>query len=204
MNKKVPKYLRKALKIFLWIIGSVIGLILLLLIAIQIPAVQNFAKDKAVAFLEDKIKTPVSIDRLEIGFPKKIILKGVYFESQEKDTLLAGRELAVNISMFKLLSNEVEINSISLEGIVANIKRDKDSVFNFDYIIDAFASKTPKKEDTGKPMTISVNDINLDNVRVVYDDAITKNKVNVDLTHFDTHFRNFDLDNMKFDVPTIR
>ncbi|HEY0046135.1 MAG TPA: translocation/assembly module TamB domain-containing protein, partial [Flavobacterium sp.] len=47
-------------------------------------------------------------------------------------------------------------------------------------------------------------DINLDNVRVVYDDAITKNKVNVDLTHFDTHFRNFDLDNMKFDVPTIR
>lgn len=203
MNKKVPASLKKILKVVLWIVGVVIALLLLIVILIQIPAVQNFAKDKAVAFLQEKIKTRVEVDELSIGFPKKVILRGVYFESQQKDTLLAGRELAVDISMFKLLSNQLELNSIELNGIVANIKRDKDSVFNFDYIIDAFASDEPKAEDSGESMRISVTDVILDNVRLNYDDAITKNKVAVNLTHFDTKFRTFDLDKMKFNVPNI-
>jgi hypothetical protein len=44
------------------------------------PAIQNFAKNKAVAFLEKKIKTKVVIDNLSISFPKEVVLKGVYFE----------------------------------------------------------------------------------------------------------------------------
>ncbi|HEU0137171.1 MAG TPA: hypothetical protein VFQ50_07770, partial [Flavobacterium sp.] len=64
---KVNKYVKKSLKIFAWIIGSVIGLLLLIAILIQVPAVQNFAKDKAVAFLQKKIKTPLHIDNLAIG-----------------------------------------------------------------------------------------------------------------------------------------
>src|SRR5690606_36246535 len=171
MNKKVPASLKRILKVVLWIVGVVIALLLLIVILIQIPAVQNFAKDKAVAFLQEKLKTRVEVDELSIGFPKKVILRGVYFEIQQKDTLLAGRELAIDTSMFKLLSNQLELNSIELNGIVANIKRDKDSVFNFDYIIDAFASDEPKSEDSGESMRISVTDVILDNVRLNYDDA---------------------------------
>ena len=203
MAKKINTYLRKALKIFLWIIGSIIGLLLLIVVLLQIPAVQNFAKDKAVTYLEGKIKTRVSIDRIQLGLPKKIILQGFYFEDQNKDTLLAGKKLAVDISLFKLLDNEVEINSVDLQGIVANISRNKDSIFNFDYIIDAFASKEPKEEDSGEPMKISVNKINLDNIRLTFDDAISKNDVKVNLSHFDTKFNTFDLAKMDFDIPKI-
>ncbi|RZJ35921.1 MAG: translocation/assembly module TamB [Flavobacterium sp.] len=203
MSSKLRTYTRKGLKILLWIIGSVIGLFLLVVLLLQVPFVQNFVKDKAVAYIEDKIKTPVSIDRIEIGLPKKVILTGFYFESREKDTLLAGNKLAIDISLLKLLSNEVEINSVNLQGIVANVTRTKDSVFNFDYIIDAFASKDPAQK-VSKPMHISVDKINLDHIRVKYDDAVTKNKVNVNLNHFDTRFKTFNLDEMDFDIPNIR
>ncbi len=203
MAKNIKFYLRKGLKIFLWIIGSVIFLFLLIVLLIQVPAVQDFARGKAVAYLEDKIKTDVDIEKISIGLPKKIVLQGVYFESRQKDTLLAGRLLSVDISLFKLLKNQVEINSIDLEGIVANVSRDKDSVFNFDYIIDAFASEEPKKKDS-EPMKISVNKINLDNIRVTWNDAISKNKVTVRMTHFDTHFEEFDLDRMAFNIPEIQ
>src|SRR5690606_24460262 len=125
MNAKVKKYLRKGIKILLWIIGSVIGLFLLIVLLIQIPYIQNIVKDKAVSYLEGKIGTDVQIGRIEIGLPKKVIVEGVYFESQTGDTLLAGEKLAVDISLLKLLSNEVEINSVQLNGIVANVKRDK-------------------------------------------------------------------------------
>lgn len=182
--------------------GSIIGLFLLVVLLLQIPYFQNLAKDKAVAYLEGKIGTDVNIDRIEIGLPKKVILEGVYFESQQGDTLLAGEKLAVDISLFKLLSNEVEINSINLEGIIANVKRDKDSVFNFDYIIKAFASEEPK-DATSAPMKFSINRVNLDRIRVKYNDKITKNHLSANLNHFDTRFKTFDLDSLEFDIPKI-
>lgn len=198
------KYIRKTAKVLLWIIGSIIGLFLLVVLLIQVPAIQNKIKDKAVTYLQEKIKTKVVIGRIEIGLPKKVILEGFYFEDQQKDTLLAGEKLAVDISLFKLISNEVEINSVDLKGITANVSRNKDSVFNFDYIIKAFASKEEKPEDTSAPMKISVKKINLDRVRVKFDDKISRNYLKAYIAHFDTKIDNFDLDKLEFDVPKIK
>lgn len=202
MNAKIKKYLRKTGKVLLWIIGSVIGLFLLIVLLLQIPYFQNIAKNKAVTYLEGKIGTEVKIDKIEIGLPKKVILEGVYFEGQAGDTLLAGEKLAVDISLFKLLDNEVEINSIDLKGIVANVRRNKDSVFNFDYIINAFASDKPK-DTTSATMKFSINKVNLDNFRVKFDDAISKNNLSATITHFDTKITKFDLNNLDFEVPKV-
>jgi hypothetical protein len=65
------EYLKKGLKIFQWTIGIIIVLLLLLLVLIQIPYVQNFAKEKAVLYIQDKIKTKVVVAKIDIGFPKK-------------------------------------------------------------------------------------------------------------------------------------
>src|SRR6476660_7620433 len=200
MAIKLHPYGKKGLKILALTIGSIIGLFLLIVILLQIPFVQNFAKDKAVAYLEGKIKTDVNIESIEIGLPKKVILNGFYFESREKDTLLAGEKLAVDISLFKLLDNEVEINSFSITNATANIKRSRDSVYNYQYIIDAFASKDPK-DAASEPMKISVKKINLDKIRFTLDDRISNNKVAVRLNHFNSEFKKFDLDGMDFDIP---
>jgi len=200
------KYLKRVLKFLLYLIGFIILLVIALLIAIQTNAFQQFAKNKITAFLEKKIGTTVSIDKLTITFPKEVVLTGVYLEDQSKDTLLAGDTIMVDISMFKLLSSSVELNNIDLRGITANVIRTlPDSAFNFDYIIKAFASKTPQAEpkDTSGGMTISVNKINLDRIRIRYDDAVTGNDVTAFLGHFDTKFKEFDLEKLKFRTPDI-
>lgn len=191
---------RKSLKFLLWTIVSIIGLFLLLALALQIPAVQNFAKNKAVTYLQGKIHTKVVVGRIEIGLPKKVILENVYFEDQQKDTLLAGEKLAVDISLFELFNNKIEINSVDLKGITANISRNKESVFNFDYIIKAFASKEKKEKDSD-PMEFSVGKVNLDRVKLRYEDAASNNDLAVFVHHFDTRIRTFDLNNMEFEVP---
>ncbi|WP_116788717.1 translocation/assembly module TamB domain-containing protein [Flavobacterium psychrotrophum] len=201
-NTKLKKYLRKGLKILLWTVGSVIALFLLIVLLLQVPYVQNFVKDKAVTYLEKKIGTDVKIGRIEIGLPKTVIIEDVYFESQQHDTLLAGEKLAVDISLFKLLSSEVEINSISLTGINGRVARNKQGVFNFDYIIKAFDSGKPK-DTTGTPMKFSINKVNLDRVKVKYDDDITGNYLTAGIKHFDTRFKDFDLDNLAFNIPKI-
>ncbi len=199
---RLKKYLYRTLRVFGWIIGILILLILVVFIAIQIPAVQNFAKDQAVSYLEGKIKTKVVIDNFEMGFPKKFILEGVYLENQQKDTLLYGKKIAVNLNTFALFSNKLQFNDIDIDGIVANISRDNKGVFSFDYIVDAFASQEVEK-DTSASMEISLKDIELNKIRINYNDDFTKNFANVSLNHFDTKVENFDLQNLDFNVPKI-
>lgn len=204
MNKKPIHFLKKTLRVLLWCVASVIVLLLLLIILIQVPSVQNYVKDKAITYLHDKIKTKVSLDHISIKFPKDVVLEGFYFEDQKKDTLLAGKRLELDVDLFKLVSSELEINSVSLENVKANISRNKDGVFNFDYIIKAFESKEPKVEDpNSKPFKISVVKVNLDNVKFNFEDDFSKNDIKVKLTHFDTKFKEFDLDKMNFDIPNI-
>ena len=88
-----------ALKIILWFLGITIFLVLLLFMLIQVPAVQNLARAKAVNYLEHKIGTRVEINRLSLDLPKLLVLEDVYFEDQKKDTLLAGDTLKVDISL---------------------------------------------------------------------------------------------------------
>ena len=199
----MKKFLKKILKIFLWIIVSIIGIFLVLVISLQIPFVQNIAKNKAVAYLEGKIKTRVSITKIEIGLPKKVILEGIYFEDQQKDTLLAGEKLAVNISLLELINNKIEINSVDLKGITANVSKNADGVFNFDYIVKAFASPKKPKDDS-PPMEFSIDKVNLDNINFKYSDAISKNDILVKLKHFDTNIKKFDLTNLNFEAPKTK
>jgi len=204
MNKKPIHFLKKTLRVLLWCVGSIVALLLLLTILIQLPSIQNYAKDKAITYLHNKIKTKVSLDRILIKFPKDVVLEGFYFEDQKKKVLLAGKRLEVDVDLFKLISSELEINSVSLENTTANISRDKNGVFNFDYIIKAFESKEPKVEDPdSKPFKISVVDVNLDNINFNFKDDFAKNDVKVKLTHFDTKFNKFELDKMNFDIPNI-
>lgn len=197
----MKKFLRRFIKILLWILGSIITLLLILLLLIQIPSVQNFIKDEAVSFIKGKIETPVKIDNLEIGFPKKIILTGFYFEDQNQDTLAAGERLAVNINFYKLLSSTIEISSIELEGATANITRDKDSIFNFDYIVEAFAS--PQPQDTTAAMAISIGTVDLDRVKFTWNDELTQSNIKANLNHLDTRIGTFDPDNLIYEIPEI-
>lgn len=196
----MKKYFTKGLRIVLWIMLSIIGLVLVLVIALQIPAVQNYAKDKAVAYLEGKIKTKVSIDKVKIGFPKDVVLEGVYFQDQKKDTLLAGKRIAVNLNMYGLFNNRVDISSVELEGIVAHIDRNDANKFNFDYIIEAF--KSPKKQDDDSPpMEFSLDKVDLKNVRVRFNDVYNNTDLKLNLTQLKTRIKTFDLNQMNFEVP---
>jgi len=202
----LKRFGRIALKTLLWVTASILFLILLVAILIQIPAIQNFAKDKAVTYLQNKIHTKVKIGHISLGLPKLIILDSVYFEDQKKDTLIAGDKLKIDISLFKLLHHRLEINEINLQGITANVNRGADSVFNFDYIIKAFNSgpaKPVKPADTASAMKISMDKIILDRIHISYKDLTNGNNVKFILGHFDTRIKNFDMDKMKFNIPKI-
>ncbi len=192
-------------KVFLWIIASVLFLIMLALILIQTSFVQNFARKKIVGYLQNKLHTAVRIGKLDIDFPTTLSLQNIFIADQSNDTLLYGRELKVNMDIPKLISNTIDIKKISLNGIVAKAKRlPPDSVFNFQFVVNAFNNpkSTPATTDTST-LRMSVNEILVNDTRVIYKDLLTGNDMDLTFGYFDTKISTFDPAHLLFDIPSI-
>jgi hypothetical protein len=206
VTKKKRSFAATLGRIALWIIASVLFLIILVFILIQTSFVQNFARKKVVTYLEHKLKTKVAIGKLNVDFPRSLSLQNVFIEDQSKDTLLYGGEIKVNINMVRLLSNDIQIKEIALNNIVVEVKRlPPDSVFNFQFIVDAFTSeqkKVPQQQDTAT-LKMNIDEILVNKTRVVYQDAFTGNDMDLVFGHLDTKISTFDPTHLLFNVPTI-
>jgi len=193
------KYVRKSLKVLLWVIASVIILVVALALSLNIPAVQNFVKGKAINYLKNKTKTEVSLESIKIALPKDVVLNKFYIEDGKGDTLLYAEKLAVDISLFKLLKNTVEINNIELKNIRANVKRiNPDTTFNFSFLVDAFMSDQKKPEekvdkDTTSTLKFSVDKVSFEDIGITYRDDVAGNDVKLYLGAFKTKLKTFDL-----------
>lgn len=181
---------------------SILVFVTLLILSLRLPAVQNFIKDKLIVYLEKKIKTKVSLEKVYIGFPNSLVMENLYLKGQDVDTLLAVKKLDVGLHMLKLINSTADITSVDMQGAHAHVVRKPDGKFNFDYIIDAFAT-TDKEESSSKPFIISLDKINLKDVGVTFNDQQSRNDISLYFKSFDTRVKKFDLTKNTYAVNDI-
>ncbi len=159
-------------KISLYGIGGIIALLLLLFLLLQIPAVQTYLGQQATSYLSKTTGTSISIDQLGITFFNRIEVEGLYIEDQQQDTLVHAGKLKAGIDLLGLLGNKVDIHKIDLQSATVKLqRREGDTSFNYQFLIDAFASDDQVETDTSSSMNISIGDINLDNIHFLYNDV---------------------------------
>jgi hypothetical protein len=195
--------IQKSISVVRKIVLGAVLLLLVLGIALHLPFVQRFAKNQAVAYLQEKIKTTVQIDTLSFGLFQPIRVKGLFLADQKKDTLVAGRDLSVAINWLDLASNQLTLNSITLNGVTIKIDQNVQGKFNFDYILKAFESQDAKEKSESSSMAIVLQKIKLSQVRLVYQDVKNPLKTSVKIKQFDTQFQTFDLENQILAIPKI-
>ncbi|SHK57147.1 translocation/assembly module TamB domain-containing protein [Epilithonimonas mollis] len=193
---------RKILRRTLITIISIFVFILLIILSLRIPAVQNYVKDKLIVYLEGKIKTKVSLERVYIAFPNSLVMENLHLRGQHIDTLLAVRKFDVGLDMWQLMKSKADLTSIDLEGVRANVVRDSKGKFNFDYILDAFAT-SEKEEKPSKPFIISLDKIQLKDIGITFNDQQSRNDIKVYFKSLDTRVRTFDLQNNSYAVNNI-
>lgn len=203
-TKEKKNIWRKTGKIALKTVIFLLLFIVLLIGLMLIPPVQQFITNKATGYLEGKLGTKVSVGKLYIGFPETVVLEKIYVEDKQKDTLLYGGSIKIDVGLMDLiLGNGVNVNTVALENITAKVKRElPDTAFNFQFIIDAFASKDAKPDNPADTSAtpVSIGSVALNKIRVLYKDAVTGNDIEANLDHFDTKFDAFDPDKMKFAI----
>jgi hypothetical protein len=186
-----------------WVFVSLLGLVLLVYLLLQLPAVQDYARVKVVAYLHSKLKTDVRIGKLSISFPKRIVLEDVYFADQRGDTLLAGKKIRADISFFKLINNKVEISYIELDSIHTKIYRSgTDTAFNFDYIIDAFATNSTSATASA-PMEFKLDKVVLNNVVSSFHDDQIGSDMYISIGNFNSDIDKIVPDSFQYAIPVI-
>ncbi|PZP52186.1 MAG: hypothetical protein DI598_01280, partial [Pseudopedobacter saltans] len=185
---------------------SILLLVVLIVILIQVPSIQNWAKNKAVTYLENKIHTKVSLGKINLRILDGLQLEKLYLEDQKKDTLLYVDDFRVDISVLQLLRSKAMISNIELNGAVANIIRQQpDSVYNFQYIIDAFASgdTTQKVSDTSSSFFVNIQKLGLSKLRLNFKDDVLGMQAKVSIGKLETSLHNFDTKTLNTDIPSF-
>lgn len=134
------KIFRRLIAIVSWLL--ILGLLITLII--QIPFIQQFIKTKVENYLEKKLETPVTIDRIRLEWLSKIGIEKLLIENKYSDTTLyigyAGISMDMNI--IEMIKKHFVINHVSLNSItIDDSKLATDSVSNLNTVIQKLFSK---------------------------------------------------------------
>ncbi len=196
----------KVLRIIAIVIVTIVLINITLFIALSIPVVQRKATDFALSKIRPIVNTEVKIGSIKLQLLNRVELGDVYVEDQQKDTLLYAGRIDVRFNPFGLLKNKLQFNSVYLENFTANVYRENpDTTFNFQFIIDAFASKdTMPKVPNENPMVIRFDNVKLKNGIAHYNiksEPTTPKSFNV--SHIDVYNLNADINAPSIDMQKL-
>ena len=164
---------------------------------------------KGANYLENTLGTRVDIGGFTTDWRNAIVLKGVYVEDQQQDTLWYSERLGVDMAIFSLISGEINISKVDLDNATLKLHIREDSTTNFDFITEAFASDTAATAATqpadtaASSMPISLGIINFDNVYVVFRDEAGGNFIRTRVGDLTTTMDELNLDEQRYLVDEV-
>ena len=161
---KLLKILGRSIGIFLeW----TLVLVILLIFFIRAPFFQTYLAKQATEYLANDLNVDVKIDRVALVFPFHLDLDGLLLKDLDNDTLLYAGNLHAKISNLNISDKKYTFSDVELDRAVIHLKRNKDGVFNHQFIIDKYLKKKKKKKSN---VHIDFNDVFLSNTSFRLDD----------------------------------
>lgn len=159
------------MKRFSRILARMVLVLLMLLVTIwlliQTPFIQDWLGKTAAKRLSKSLDTKVSIDHVSLRLLNSFNLEGVYVEDRNKDTLLFAGLMRVNITDWFLTKDSADLKYLKLKDVTVNLYR-KDSVWNYQFLVDFFSSDS-KKESSGG-ITLHLKTVDLQNIHIKQSD----------------------------------
>ena len=168
----------KALK---WILWSVGGLVVLLIVVVAIVAMTfdpNQYKPQIVDLVKDRTGRTLTMDgKIGLTFFPRIgaeVEKVSLSEPKGTKTFAKIEEARVALALLPLLSKQVIVDQVTLSGLAVDLVRFKDGRTNFDDLLGAkkpAEKPAPKPEaPAGQPLAIDIGGISLRNANIGWRD----------------------------------
>ena len=167
MPTRTDRIVKKVKHIVNWLVWSILALHILLLVAIHIPFVQSFIGEQTASVLSEKLGTEVSLGRVEIGFPNRIILDHVDILDQSNEEMLHAGRLTAKIDILPLVEGRISISSAQIfSANVSLYKTDSLAKPNYQFVLDSLASED---DDTPSALNLRINSLIIRHSSVSYD-----------------------------------
>ena len=204
-NKKNKfRYLRRFLRVFLGVLVFLFSIVLF----IRSPWGQDIIVNKATSYISNKTNTVVEIEKAFITFDGNLELNGLYLEDKKGDTLVYSKSLEANLPIWGLIKGTViGIDDVEWTGLKSNIiRKDTISGYNFQFLIDAFASEASSniaQDTTSASPEIVIGSLNFSDFDIVYNDIPLGIKSSYKVGQLTTEVQKLDIDNMLFETDKI-
>ncbi len=170
-------------------------------IAIQTEWVQNRLLGIATSRLSNSLGTEVKIKHISFALFNRVNLDGMLIRDKQKDTLLYAGQFKIRITDWFFFKDKADLKFIGLEDAKINMNR-KDAVWNYQYIIDFFASPDTTRKRNG--VKLNLKKIDFKNVHLLKKDQWAVEIINVTIGSLLLEAENIDLTKKEFFVNTIK
>ena len=196
------KLTKKILKIAGRVLLAIFALLLLVWLFIQTSFVQNYIIGKVTAKLSKDLHTEVRIQHISLSFFDKVNLEGTLVRDQQKDTLLYAGALKVRLTDWFFIKKKLVITYAGLEDATIYLHR-RDSVWNYQFIADYFASGDSAKTEAGQPMKFGLEKVDFKNVNFVQNDEWRGQKMQIKAGSLLLQADSINLDKNRFVISNI-
>jgi hypothetical protein len=202
-EKRPYRWFRRLLRIW----SGIAIIFILIILFIRSPWGQNIIVNKLTQYISDQTNTVVNIERCFITFDGNVQLDGVFLEDQKGDTLVYSKSIEADIPLWKTISGEAYgVEKLTWIGLKANLIR-KDSLqgFNYQFLIDAFASNSDEKETESKESSVEIilGSFQLIDIDIRYVDNPEGIDSKFKFDELIADIKDFDLDAMKFKAGRV-
>lgn len=176
---------------------------------LNMPAVQEYAKDILVEELRSKIGTELGVGKLHFSPLNTIELDSIYLYGQSNEKILMADKISAGIDVLSLIRGKIVITSAWLNDFEIHLSKEtSDSPLNIQYIVDAFK---PQNDNAGSKIKIAVKTINISDGQFFYDikDKPEKEAVfdanHISVSDFDAKFalKSLESDSLNIQVKKI-
>lgn len=161
--------MKKGLKIGLWAIGIVLGIIFIATL-IAAPVAKGYINKHG----EELVGRKVNIEGLKLNvYTGHVAIHGLsLYEDNGTDLFASFDTLDVKASLLKLIGHTVHLKHITLAGLKVNLVQNGET-FNFQSLIDHFASDSTEEDTDTTPSdwVLKFYNIRLSHAQVNYRDA---------------------------------
>lgn len=165
------------MKKFIKILGITLIVIAFLVIICAIiapPIAKNYVNKHGKELVGRKIQINGLYSNLFTGYNR--ITDFTLYEPDDSTAFVSFDTLVVDLSLYRLLANELRVNEITLVHPQIMVWQ-KGDTFNFNDLLALASSDTtevaaPKDTTSSTPMAIAINNINLREGRVYYEDRV--------------------------------
>ena len=161
------KYHRDILiKIIIYVLIILALIPAFILLILQIPPIQKSLSRQISRVLTRSFNTTTLVRRVSYSMDNKLVIKGIYIEDYNLDTLLYVNKAKVKI--WEVFSDKVNFSTISIDGLKLRIREDTNGYTNLLVFLENLPTNPQKQKKNKQKINLQIKQIDIRNFDISY------------------------------------